>query len=71
MQYASFYSKEEKKMEHNFDRDILREAISICEDSDLYSHIDRQERREAVSYIYNLLSMRNRTIVVTETDHSI
>lgn len=58
-------------MKNNFEKNILREAIQICEDSTVYSHIDRDERREAVSYIYNLLTMKDRPIYVAEPDRSV
>jgi hypothetical protein len=36
-------------------RDILREAIIICRQSNLYDVFTREEKRETVRHIYNII----------------
>jgi hypothetical protein len=39
-----------------FRKDILREAVELCKQSNLYYVFTREEKREAVLHVYNIIN---------------
>jgi hypothetical protein len=37
-------------------KDILRESIEICRQSNLYGYFTREEKREAVLHVYHIIN---------------
>jgi|PlaIllAssembly_1097288.scaffolds.fasta_scaffold272150_1 hypothetical protein len=37
-------------------KDVLRESIEICRQSNLYEYFTREERREAVMHVYHIIN---------------
>ncbi len=40
----------------NLQKDMLRESLEICRQSNLYSLFTRAEKREAVMHVYGIIS---------------
>jgi hypothetical protein len=41
---------------NSFKKNVLRESIEICRQSDLYDFFTREEKREAVMHVYSIIN---------------